>query len=124
MAPKRDVQKIWLVSGGQVAFDVIFQMGRLVTLATILALCGLNSADAVGETETCPSERTSRGPDTGWVPEGRAEEALRAVGNADCCTKQIHWLFEQNKKRAEEGEPKKMSSSATRGTLRTTTGTR
>ena len=67
------------------AFDVI-PMGRLVTLATILALCGLNSADAVGETKHVPLEKNVQGLIQAGYPRERAEEALRAVGNADCCT--------------------------------------
>ena len=62
-------------------------MGRLVTLATILALCGLNSADAVGETKHVPLEKNVQGLIQAGYPRERAEEALRAVGNADCCTK-------------------------------------
>ena len=57
-----------------------FSMGRLVTLATILALCGLNSADAVGETKHVPLEKNVQGLIQAGYPRERAEEALLSGG--------------------------------------------
>ena len=101
-------------------------MASLVALATILALCTVTGANAVVERTHVPLEKNVQGLIQAGYPRERAEEALRAVGNENCCEKQIHWLFEQNKKRAVEDKnnPKQMSSEFTRGTPRTTTGTR
>jgi hypothetical protein len=87
-------------------------MASLVALATILALCTVTGADAVVERTHVPLEKNVQGLIQAGYPRERAEEALRAVGNENCCEKQIHWLFEQNKKRAVEDKnnPKQMSS--------------
>ena len=87
-------------------------MASLVALATILALCTVTGANAVVERTHVPLEKNVQGLIQAGYPRERAEEALRAVGNENCCEKQIHWLFEQNKKRAVEDKnnPKQMSS--------------
>ena len=77
-------------------------MASLVALATILALCTVTGANAVVERTHVPLEKNVQGLIQAGYPRERAEEALRAVGNENCCEKQIHWLFEQNKKRAVE----------------------
>ena len=54
-----------------------------------------------------PEEKLVQGLIQAGFPRHRAEAALRAVGNENCCQPQMNWLFEQSRAtNAERRKPK------------------
>jgi hypothetical protein len=58
------------------------------------------AARSAGGGEHVPEEKNVQGLIQAGFPRARAEAALRAVGNDDCCAPQMKYLFEETKRKA------------------------